>query len=444
MTDPADRHVIIVGGGLAGALMAVYLARQGYPVDVYERRPDPRTGTADRGRSINLAISTRGIQALRDVGLDHTCLADAIPMRGRCIHSLTGRTAFQPYGTRPEHAIHSISRAALNARLLTAAESFPNVRIHFSMRCTRVDLDGPTARFEHTPDGTTTDASAHLLIGADGAFSAVRRALQKCDRVNFSQQYLEHGYKELTIPPAPNGDFALLPNALHIWPRRRFMMIALPNPDRTFTCTLFLPFEGPDSFAELDDEQAVVRFFRRWFPDALPLMPDLPADFAANPVGSLVTIRCGPWYWRDRVVLIGDAAHAVVPFYGQGMNAAFEDCRVLMACLRRFADDPARALADYYRARKPNTDILADLAIGNFIEMRDHTGKVGFRIRKRTERILHRLFPRWYLPLYSMVTFSLIPYSQAVARARRQSRLWRTAAALAALGAGASLAAAWL
>jgi kynurenine 3-monooxygenase len=310
-----------------------------------------------------------------------------------------------------------VSRAALNQTLVEAAEALPSLRVLFGRRVAHVDLDQGTV---HLEDGV--QIQGEVVIGADGAFSAVRAPMQKLDRFDYSQEYLDHGYKELSIPASPGGAFALEKEALHIWPRGGYMMIALPNRDGSFTCTLFFPHRGPRSFESLRRPTDVESFFQEVFPDAVPLMPTLAQDFFDNPTGSLVTVRCRPWH-AGRTVLLGDAAHAVVPFYGQGANAAFEDCVVLDACLKQHAPDWPRAFAEFEKSRKPNADALADLAVANFFEMRDHVASRAFLARKKMEKALHRLFPRWYLPLYSMVSFSRIPYAEAVRRAKRQDRV---------------------
>jgi len=430
MTPDHDQtRFAIVGAGLGGALLANYLGRAGYTVDVYERRSDPRTGHVDRGRSINLAISVRGIHALDELGLADRIMPMAIPMRGRMIHSAYGDLSFQPYDKDPAKCINSISRAGLNLALIEAAAEYDNVRFHFERQCVGIDLDQPAVILEtplhgpESPAGGTHEVAADcdIVLAADGAFSAVRGTMQHLDRFNYEQSYLEHGYKELSIPPTPAGEFALDPNALHIWPRRSFMMIALPNPDRSFTCTLFLAIDGPVSFTALQSDDDVRRFFEQYFRDAVPLMPTQLDDFRRNPTGSLATVRCGPWHYRDKVLLLGDAAHAIVPFYGQGMNCAFEDCTVLNDSLRQHAPDWDKTFREFYHARKPNTDTIADLALHNFIEMRDHTGSTYFRFKKAAERIMDRLVPG-YTPLYSMISFSRIPYAQALDRARHQHR----------------------
>ncbi|HEV8376283.1 MAG TPA: NAD(P)/FAD-dependent oxidoreductase [Candidatus Polarisedimenticolia bacterium] len=426
---PTDaQRFVVVGGGLGGALMAVYLGNAGYEVEVYERREDPRKAKAAEGRSINLAISTRGLHALEKAGLKEKILSSAIPMRGRMLHAPDGSLRFQPYGTRPEHTINSVSRSALNAALLDAAEALPNVRLHFGKRCTGVHLESAVATFVDQETEGTISAGGDAILGTDGAFSAVRLQMQKHEGFNYHQAYLQHGYKELVIPPSRQGGFLMEKNALHIWPRGGYMLIALPNFDGSFTCTCFWPLQGPHSFEALRTPEEVAVCFRREFPDAVPLMPTLADDYFQNPTGSLVTIRCDPWHFRDKVVLLGDSCHAVVPFYGQGANAAFEDCLVLDECLREHPDDRAAAFALYQKRRKVNTDALADLSLENFVEMRDKTASRIFLIEKKLEKALHRAFPAWFVPLYSLVTFSRTPYAEAVARSRRQWRLVKAVA----------------
>ena len=413
---------VLIGSGLAGGLLAAYLGRRGYDVDLYERRADPREGNIVGGRSINLALSTRGIHALEQLGIADEVLRHAIPMRGRMIHDKSGDLHFAPYDVDPKKCINSIGRAALNTTVIEAAQRYSNVRVHFNHRCTDVDLTEPVAYFE-TEEGQAT-AKGDAVIGVDGAFSAVRQSMQKkLGNFEYDESYLAHGYKELTIPPGQDGSWQMEKNALHIWPRKSFMMIALPNPDGSFTCTLFWEFEGPRSFAMTKTDDQVCDFFREEFPDAVPLMPALLQDFKDNPTGSLVTIRCAPWFYVDKVALVGDAAHAVVPFYGQGMNAAFEDCVVLNECLEKFPSDRERAFAEYFVSRKENADALADLAIGNFIEMRDKTASRTFRAKKKLDHLLEAALPGIYLPLYTMVTFTRMPYGTAAKRARFQDRI---------------------
>jgi kynurenine 3-monooxygenase len=405
-------------------LLGAYLGRRGYEVDLYERRADPREGNIIGGRSINLALSTRGIHALEQLGIADEVLKDAIPMRGRMIHpaGAGANTIFAPYDRDRKNYINSIGRAVLNTTVIEAAQRYPTVRVHFNHRCTDVDLTEAVCHLdaEHSQVAARGDA----VIGVDGAFSAVRSSMQRrLADFKYDESYLPHGYKELTIPPGPNGAWQMEKEALHIWPRKSFMMIALPNPDGSFTCTLFWEFEGPRSFATTKTDADVRRFFEEEFPDAVPLMPKLLEDFRTNPTGSLVTIRCAPWFYKDKVALVGDAAHAVVPFYGQGMNAAFEDCVVLDECLAEFADKRERAFAEYFSRRKENADALADLAVENFIEMRDKTASRAFRAKKKLGHLLEAALPGIYLPLYTMVTFTRTPYAEAARRARRQDRI---------------------
>lgn len=433
----SGQRVTIVGAGLAGALLATRLGQAGFSVSVYESRPDPRGKELAAGRSINLAISARGFHALGQIGLTEKILELSTPMRGRMMHSIVGQLKFQPYSAHAGDVIHSVSRAELNMALIAAADAVGNVEFHFSHKCVGTDFERGSATFVDQQSDRNVECEPGLVIGCDGAYSAVRKKMQRLDRFDYSQTYLKHGYKELCIPALPGGKHAIEPNALHIWPRQSFMMIALPNLDGSFTCTLFLAFDsksGP-AFSKLTDKGQVNAFFEAQFPDAKKIMPTLIEDFFENPTGSLVTVRCAPWHYEDKVALVGDACHAVVPFYGQGANAAFGDCAMLGDLLIEQANQGQTTLANtlekYFVNRKIHTDTLADLAVENFVEMRDHTGSQLFLMKKKLEQTLHKLFPKSFLPLYSMVSFSCIPYRDAVERARRQ---WKTvqAAALAA------------
>ena len=424
-------RVAIVGAGLAGCLLATLLARRGLRIDVYERREDPRRAGAERGRSINLAISARGLDALARVGLSEQALAQALPMRGRTLHSPAGELAYQSYSADGTRAINSIGRAALNHALLDRAERTAGVVLHFGRRLTGVDAATGVLTF----DGHT--AAADVVVGADGAYSAVRRALE--DTLDLREDFLPHGYKELTIP-ARDGEFALDPAALHIWPRGSSMMIALPNADRSFTCTVFWPKEGRGGFAELTTQAQVLAAFRDRYPDAVPLMPTLAQDYLANPVGSLVTVRCRPWV-RGRVALLGDAAHAIVPFFGQGANCAFEDCVELDRCLTATDGAWPSALARYEANRKPNADAIAEMALENFVEMSEKVASPVFRGQTRVRHALERVLGGRYVSRYELVSFTTIPYAQIEGRIRRQDRAVGAAAAgvLAAAAAGVAL-----
>jgi kynurenine 3-monooxygenase len=339
-------------------------------------------------------------------------------MRGRMIHARDGALTFQPYGKDDTEALHSVSRSGLNLLLVQAAARYDSVRMFFEHKCTSFDPTDGVLEFANE-----TKVATDVVIAADGAYSAVRSRLERQERFNYQQDYLSHGYKELTIPAGPGGSFRLEKNALHIWPRGSFMMIALPNADGSFTGTLFWPFEGPNSFAALTDGKSVVTYFEDQFPDVVELIPTLADDFLFDPTSSLVTIRCHPWHIAGRVVLLGDACHAVVPFLGQGMNAAFEDCSVLTQCLAEHGSDLRCAFATYESLRKENLDTLADLCVENFYEMRDRVGSRWFVLRKKLEIALHKLFPHWYLPLYTMIEFTRIPYAEALRRAKWQDRV---------------------
>jgi kynurenine 3-monooxygenase len=412
----------VVGAGLVGSLLSIYLANRGAKVNVYERRPDMRKANISAGKSINLALSDRGLKALRGVGIEQDIIDISIPMYGRMVHDVKGNTNFQPYGKEGQ-SILSVSRGELNRKLMSLAESHPNVTLHFNQRCTAVDIDAAKATFIDDTSGIETIAHADCIYGTDGAFSAVRARMQFIDRFNYSQQYLEHGYKELTIPPAEDGGFRMDKNCLHIWPRGNYMLIALPNLDGSFTCTLFFPFEGERSFASLTTPVQVEEFFNEVFPDAVPHMPTLVEDYFANPTSSLVIIRCSPWHYKDKVCLMGDAAHAIVPFYGQGMNAGFEDCSVFEELSKELWDDKSILFARYSAQRKPDGDAIADLALRNFIEMRDLVADTDFLLRKKIEKALNDNHPAEWIPLYSMVTFSHMRYSDALAYGKNHDRI---------------------
>jgi kynurenine 3-monooxygenase len=415
----AEPSVAVVGAGLAGCLLATLLGRRGLQVSLYERRPDPRVVGAERGRSINLAISARGLDALDRVGLRDEALARALPMHGRRIHPVSGAgTAFHCYSADGTRAINSISRSELNALLLDVAEKTPGVTLCFEHRLAELRLEAGTLTFA-APTGIV-DARADVVLAADGSYSAARRAVTFREGFSFSQDYLEHGYKELTIP-AWNGDFALDPDGLHIWPRGSSMMIALPNLDRSFTCTLFWP---QSTFAALRTPEQVTGYFAEHYADALPLMPGLVDDFMHNPTGSLVTVKCWPWVHRGAaatLALVGDAAHAIVPFYGQGANCALEDCLQIDADLDAGGGDWTRALDRYQRARKPNCDTIADLALDNFVEMRDRVASPAFRARTAAQHWLERRLPGRYVSRYELVSFSTVPYAEIPRRIRRQN-----------------------
>jgi kynurenine 3-monooxygenase len=412
--------ITVVGGGLAGSLIAVYFAKRGYEVHLFERRPDMRKADISAGKSINLALSTRGLRALEKVGLKDAILEEAIAMHGRTMHNEKGQLSYQPYGTEGQF-INSVSRGGLNVQLLKLADENEDVHLHFNHKC--VDVDFKTGETTYTNEsGDIVKNKADFVVGADGAFSRVRLRMMKSGRLDYSQDYLDHGYKELTIPATSDGQFALEPNALHIWPRGEYMMIALPNPDKSFTCTLFYPFTGPISFDTLKTKEDVESFFDNHFADAVPMMPTLVEDFFANPTGSLVTVRCYPWV-KGKVALLGDACHAVVPFYGQGMNCAFEDCVVLDECIERNNGDLKGAFQEYQKSRKDNADAIADLAIQNFIEMRDLVGDEDFLHYKQIEHNLCELHPDLFQSQYEMVTFTNVPYATAKTKGAQNTEI---------------------
>jgi kynurenine 3-monooxygenase len=414
------RGVIIVGAGLAGALLAVLLARRGLPVTLYERRADPRQSRPESGRSINLALAARGIHALERAGVMQQVRPLLIAMRGRMVHE-GGAAQLQPYGQRPDEVIWSVGRADLNRVLIEAAEHQGSVRVHFQQTCLGADLKRGELRLRDGVAGRDYTVALAPLIATDGAGSAVRASLAAAGRVRAHEDWLDHDYKELTMPAAAAG--SLTREALHIWPRGGFMLIALPNTDGSFTATLFLPRSGSCSFAALHSDTAVSEFFRQQFPDALPLLPDLPAQFRLHPQGQLGSVRCVPWHSDGQVLLLGDAAHAIVPFHGQGMNAAFEDCVVLDELIGREPDWQA-CFAAFERARRANTAAIAQMALENYVEMREAVRDASFVRRRAIAMSLERHFPERFIPRYAMVMFHPeIPYAEALRRGAVQAQL---------------------
>ncbi|MDA0634425.1 NAD(P)/FAD-dependent oxidoreductase [Nonomuraea sp. MCN248] len=420
MEPTASPEAVIVGAGLAGPLLASLIARRGHRVDLVEGRPDPRATRHHGGRSINLGMSARAIAALREVGLWQEARRLSVPMRGRMVHTAGGRPSFHPYGKDPSQILHSISREALARLLVEHAEKQPGVRLRFDARCVAVDRDRARVTLA---DGD--ELAADFVVGADGASSIVRTEMQRGLPAAFSREYLEWGYKEITIHPLSDGTPAVPLEALHIWPGERGLGVAHPNIDNSLTCTLFLPRdEPPDPVSEA-------------FPHLAELVPDLDEQADAAPMSHLTTVRTAPWHHRDKAVLVGDAAHAVYPFYGQGMNASFEDCLVLDGMLARHPHDREAAFAAYEHARKPHTDVLAELSARNFLELRDGMRSPVRLARKRLDLLLHKAFPGTWVPLYTLVSHTTVPYGEALRRARRQDRV---AAALAATGAGLGVA----
>lgn len=428
-----DKQVVIIGAGLVGSLLSIYLARKGYKVSVYERRDDMRKREVEAGRSINLALSDRGIRALEEVGIAKEVLNIAIPMHGRYIHNLDGSHAFQPYGKQGQY-INSVSRRDLNCKLMDLAER-EGIRFFFNHKCSSIDWKKNEVVFEATTanrqpitgenNGQRSSVIGQLIFGSDGAYSAARlNHMLQHDQFEYHQYYIDCGYKELAIPAGPDGSFLLEKNALHIWPRKNYMLIALPNPDGSFTGTLFFPFHGEQSFEKLTTREDVDQFFEETFPDVVKLIPGLTDQFFSHPTSSLVTVKCFPWIREDKFCLIGDAAHAIVPFFGQGMNAGFEDCSVLNTLMEKHGNDWTAILNEFQELRKPDADAIADLAVNNFIEMREKTADPKFLLQKKIEARLHEHHPDKWIPAYSQVTFSPdIRYSEALRNSQRQEAI---------------------
>jgi kynurenine 3-monooxygenase len=415
-------EISILGAGLIGSLLSIYLKKRGLDVHIYEKRPDNRKGEyKEEGRSINMALSDRGWRALEKVGLQDKVLPLTIPMYGRQVHNEHGKTTFIPYGKEGQ-AIYSISRGRFNQLLMDEAEK-AGVNIHFEHRIEDVDL----RNFEITvnnPESGLEKINSEVILGADGAYSSLRNAMLKQVRFNYKQEYISHGYKELSIPPTAEGEFAMDPNALHIWPRGSFMLIALPNPDKSFTCTLFLPFEGERvCFENIRDEKDVKGVFQTYFDDAYQLMPQLTEQYFNNPTSSLINIECFPWM-LNKALLIGDSSHAMVPFYGQGMNCGFEDCMILDGLIEKIGTSAWELVfAKFQKIRKPDTDAICQLALENFEEMKADVADPKFILRKKIEAKLHALYPNDWIPLYTMVTFSSMPYSEAYALGKLQQKI---------------------
>lgn len=414
-------HITIIGAGLAGALLATLLARRGWQVDVYEKRGDPRLQGYQGGRSINLALAERGRHALRLAGADEAVMAQAVMMRGRMVHFLDARTDLQRYGRDDSEVIWSVHRGELNLILLQIAED-AGANLHFHRGLSEVDFDRRIARFVDDRDGGSHEIVFDSLVGADGAGSALRASLKQAADLGERTEFLGHSYKELEIPPSPDGGFSIEPNALHIWPRGRYMCIALPNDERTFTVTLFLPNEGDPSFQTIRDGAQARALFERDFADALPLIPNLEHDFEHNPAGLLATLYLDRWHLDDRAVLLGDAAHAMVPFHGQGMNCAFEDCVALAERLLA-DDDRAAAFAAFQAQRLPSARAIQAMALENYLEMRDRVDNDDYLLQRALEHELAQRHPERFMPRYAMVTFHRMPYEVAFERGQRQREL---------------------
>ncbi len=421
------RAVKVIGAGLVGSLLASFLARRGYQVDVFERRPDMRTEEVAAWRSINLAISVRGIHALERLGIAERVLKQAMAMRGRMIHPVSGSTVVQLYGKDDSQCIYSVSRRALNEVLMNDAEQTGRVKIHFNERLESADLDNKVLKLVDERSHIAREVPYSRVFGTDGSASALRASLSQATDSEVRMDLLDYGYKEIVMgpveSPAPGATrYRMDPGYLHIWPRGQFMFIALPNFDGSFTCTLFLSYEGDPCFTTLKTEKEVLDFFTRYFPDALALIPDVGSQFFAHPTGHMVTIHADKWQMGGHALLLGDAAHGIVPFFGQGMNSGFEDCEELDAMLEE-GGAMAEIFERFFLARKPNTDAIAELALDNFVEMRDRVGDPQFLLLKQVEKALHERFPELYVPRYALVTFSRVPYRLALDAGKAQDKI---------------------
>lgn len=408
-----EKEIVIVGAGLVGSLLGVMLGRRGYKIDLYERRTDPRGANEDSGRSINLALSSRGIQALGAAGLMSKVDKLLIPMRGRMLHAQDGTETFSPYGQRDHEVIYSVPRGGLNSLLVNEAVVAPPVNVVFDRKCIGVDFENKTVSFENSQTGEKSTRQFDIILGADGAGSKVRREMMELVDGESNSEFLVHDYKELEIPANNHGNHAIEKEALHIWPRGGFMLIALPNLDGSFTVTLFLPKKGSPSFESLNDRESVSAFFKEHFPDALALITDLEEDYFANPSGKLGTLKCSPWHYSDCGLILGDASHAIVPFHGQGMNSGFEDCFELIRLLDDFDEDWSAVLPEFTKIRKPNADAIADMAIENHQTMQKGVNDPKYHLKKELGFELEKRFPKMFVPRYSRVMFHNRPYVEA-------------------------------
>jgi len=417
-----NKNIAVVGAGLVGSLLAIHLRKLGFPVTLYDKSEDIRK-VDFKGKSINLAISTRGWHALKNVGIEKEIEEIAIPMDKRAIHAIDGSINLQPYGINGE-AIYSISRGELNRKMVDIAERF-GTKFCFDHKIWDVSLEKSTLYIGEEERGEWEEHQFDVIFGTDGAFSKIRQRMQRQNRFDYSQHFLHLGYKELYIPPAENGKHRIDPNSFHIWPRKDFMLIALANTDGSFTSTLFMPFEGAYSFESIDTENKLEAFFKEFFPDAFDLMPTLTENYFNNPTSSLVTTQCYPWVYKDRIALLGDAAHAIVPFYGQGMNAGFEDITELFHQIQEGNGDWNEILEAYQKVRKPNGDAIAELSFRNFKEMGTDTADKSFLLQKKIEAKFTKKYPELWLPLYDRVSFTLQPYSEVLAIGNRQQQIMK-------------------
>jgi len=415
----------LIGAGLTGPLLATYLAQQGYSVEIFERRPDMRKESISAGRSINLALSARGNHALKEVGLYDKIKPNTIPMKGRMIHDLNGNTHLQPYGQKENEVIFSVSRAQLNMDLMTLAEETGKVTIRFNHQLLSADLEQNKLLFQLSNSLEEIELPFNRVIGCDGSASILRKSIVEKANIQYVKKPLGHGYKELTIPPLKSGKFRIEPNALHIWPRGNHMLIALPNNDCSFTCTLFFPMTGTKSFETVKTKKDILDLFQSQFHDAIKLIPNLMEDFQKNSTGDLASVYCKPWHLGDKALLIGDAAHAVVPFFGQGMNASFQDCSTLAKLMGQNKNDWKTIFNTFSSVQVENGHAIADMAIENYLEMRDHVNDTEYKKRRNVELKLERMFPGQFIPRYSMVSFHQIPYAEVYQRGGKQSKIIR-------------------
>lgn len=421
-----QQRVTIGGGGPVGTLMAIFLAKKGIEVDLYEKRGDPRLEKQAEGRSINLALSLRGLSALKEAGIEAQLLSYAIPMKGRLVHTINDAppTHFIPYSLNQNNVIYSIRRFELNKLILEQAAAYPNINFHFNEECLGIDLKAHTIQFKNKKNHRIHTEPFSILFDSEGLWSPIRSSLLNIPYTNFSQQYIEFDYKELTIPALNlNGGYAIEKNAFHLWPRTTHLMIALPNPDGSFTCTLFLPHKGNHSFDSFKNVAAASDFLQREFPDALALSKQMPEQLVKHPTGRLATVTITPWSFGERILLIGDAAHGIVPFYGQGLNCGFEDCSFLNHCISQYPGDWKQIFATYENERRKNTEAIAQLSMDNFLELRKTAADPIFKLKRELETLLEQKYPGEFLSKYSMVTFSQIPYEEALKKGRRQDRL---------------------
>ena len=413
----------MIGAGLTGPLLATYLAQQGYSVEIFERRPDMRKESISAGRSINLALSARGNHALKEVGLYDKIKPNTIPMKGRMIHDLNGNTHLQPYGQKENEVIFSVSRAQLNMDLMTLAEETGKVTIRFNHQLLSADLEQNKLLFQLSNSLEEIELPFNRVIGCDGSASILRKSIVEKANIQYVKKPLGHGYKELTIPPLKSGKFRIEPNALHIWPRGNHMLIALPNNDCSFTCTLFFPMTGTKSFETVKTKKDILDLFQSQFHDAIKLIPNLVEDFQKNSTGDLASVYCKPWHLGDKALLIGDAAHAVVPFFGQGMNASFQDCSTLAKLMGQNKNDWKTIFNTFSSVQVENGHAIADMAIENYLEMRDHVNDTEYKKRRNVELKLERMFPGQFIPRYSMVSFHQIPYAEVYQRGGKQFKI---------------------